>query len=153
MSKEQTFENLTPRVRGTIDGDSRLVSKLERVCSILKDEVDYYDWVGFYLLEEGMLHLGPFVGDDTEHDVIEIGRGICGQSANLKATFIIGDVSKEENYLSCGIKVKSEIVVPVIAGGKLFGVIDIDSHKISAFNNEDKVFLGWIAKAIASIVE
>jgi len=152
MNKEELFEKLAPIIRVVIDGGENLVPKLQTICKLLNENVEYYDWVGFYFLEEGMLHLGPYVGSETEHGEIELGRGICGQAANLKATFISDDVNKEDNYLSCNIHVKSEIVVPILNNGKVFGELDIDSHSLSAFSEEDKVFLEWVAKAIASIL-
>jgi len=153
MSKQDIFKQIKPEIKKVFGSSSRLVSKLRSICSILIDNIDYCDWAGFYILEEGMLHLGPFVGSETEHSVIEIGRGICGQVADKKETLIIDDVTKEDNYLSCSIKVKSEIVVPVIVDGKIFGVIDIDSHQKSAFSLEDKAFLEGVAKHISSAVE
>ncbi len=152
MEKDELFETLTPIIREIIDDSNSLVPKMQKICEVLSEKVEYYDWLGFYIMEEGMLHLGPYVGEETEHSVIEIGRGICGQAANLKATFISKDVSKEENYLSCSFKVKSEIVVPIINGSKVFGVIDVDSHTMDAFSEDDKVFLEWVAKAISSIL-
>ncbi len=152
MNKEELFEKLTPIIRVVIDGGESIVLKFQTVCKFLNKNVEYYDWVGFYFLEEGMLHLGPYVGSETEHGKIELGKGLCGQAANLKATFISDDVNKEDNYLSCNIHVKSEIVVPILNNGKVFGVLDIDSHTISAFSDEDKVFLEWVTKAIASIL-
>ncbi|MCK5744031.1 MAG: GAF domain-containing protein, partial [Caldisericia bacterium] len=74
MNKEELFEKLTPIIRVVIDGGENLVPKLQTICSLLNENVEYYDWVGFYFLEEGMLHLGPYVGSETEHGEIELGK-------------------------------------------------------------------------------
>lgn len=117
--------------------------KLKEVCELLYDSVVYYDWVGFYFSKEETrtLHLGPYVGETTEHTVIPFGKGICGQVAVSNETFVVDDVLAQDNYIACSITVKSEIVVPLFVNGKNIGQIDIDSHKKNAFTNEDKIFL------------
>ncbi|MGC8820374.1 MAG: diguanylate cyclase domain-containing protein [Fervidobacterium sp.] len=123
---------------------------LETICQLLDKHVPYYNWTGFYLMDnEGMLVLGPYIGEPTEHVRIPVGKGICGQAAETKHTFIIQDVSLETNYLSCSPHVKSEIVVPIFKrDGSVFGEIDIDSHYIAPFDERDQKFLEWIAKQL-----
>ncbi len=124
---------------------------LQKVCELLDKHIPYYNWTGFYLMdEEGMLVLGPYVGEPTEHVRIPVGKGICGQAAETKLTFIVQDVSRETNYLSCSPHVKSEIVVPIFRNdGSVFGEIDIDSHFVAPFDERDKEFLEWIAHQLA----
>jgi len=100
---------------------------------LLVENVPHYDWVGFYLVDKAKkeLVLGPFVGEPTEHVRIPFGRGICGQAAERRTTFVVQDVSKEGNYLACSPKVKSEIVIPLFKGGEIIGELDIDSHTLS----------------------
>ena len=116
---------------------------LEKICSLLKEKIDYYDWVGFYFIDENekKLILRSFAGKPTEHEKIPIGKGICGQVANISKSLIIDDVSKEKNYISCDIEVKSEIVVPIFVNGLNIGQIDVDSKKINAFDKKDENFL------------
>ncbi|HOB54833.1 MAG TPA: GAF domain-containing protein [Defluviitoga tunisiensis] len=125
---------------------------MQRIVELLSERIDYYNWVGFYLVDnkdKGLLTLGPFVGEPTEHEKIKFGQGICGQAASSKKTFIVGDVTKEENYLSCSPKTKSEIVVPIFdKKGNIVGEIDIDSHQKDAFDQDDKLFLEEIARLI-----
>lgn len=125
--------------RSDLDNDD----KLKEVCELLYDSVVYYDWVGFYFAKEETrtLHLGPYVGEPTEHTVIPFGKGICGQVAVSNETFVVDDVLAQDNYIACSITVKSEIVVPLFVNGENIGQIDIDSHKKNAFTNEDKIFL------------
>ncbi len=125
---------------------------LQNICELLDKYVPYYNWTGFYLMdekEEGVLVLGPYVGEPTEHVRIPIGRGICGQAAATKLTFVVQDVGLETNYLSCSPHVKSEIVVPILRNdGSVFGEIDIDSHFKAPFDERDQEFLEWIAKQL-----
>lgn len=113
--------------------------KLEAVCRLLDREVGVFDWTGFYLAapdEENTLILGPYVGEETDHVRIPFGSGICGQAAETLDTFVVQDVSKEENYLACSIHVKSEIVVPIMKGDLFVGELDIDSHTRDAITPE-----------------
>ena len=138
-------------IRKIVKSDAGRDEKLEKICLLLKRRVPHYDWVGFYFAVERKkeLVLGPFAGKPTDHTIIQYGRGICGQTALLKKTFIVQDVSKETNYLSCSPTVKSEIVVPVFKSKAFVAELDIDSHKISPFNQEDQKFLEKVSKIIS----
>jgi len=96
-------------------------------------------------------NLGPYIGKPTEHTKIPFGRGICGQAADRKETFIVQDVSKESNYLSCSPLVKSEIVVPIIKNNKVLGELDIDSHVIEPLTKEDIRFLEDVCNIITQL--
>lgn len=125
---------------------------LFQICDLLKKEVYHYDWVGFYILDtaKNELVLGPFVGKPTQHTHIAVGKGICGQVAENAQTMIVQDVTQVENYISCGLEVQSEIVVPVIKDGKFVAEIDIDSHSPAPFSEEDNVFLSQICNLLAN---
>ena len=128
---------------------------MAEVCQLLADRVPYYNWVGFYLVnpeKERELVLGPFVGDPTEHVNIQFGEGICGQSAETKRIFVVQNVCEVTNYLSCSPKVQSEIVVPILRGGKILGELDIDSHMLAPFSAEDEEFLSGIACILADLL-
>jgi len=129
--------------------------KLKLLCAMLRDQVDYYDWVGFYFTDpenERGLVLGPYVGEPTEHTRIPFGQGICGQAADREETFVVQDVTKESNYLSCSIHVRSEIVVPIFKDGRVMGEIDIDSHVTDPFTVVDEEFLGRLAEMVGEIL-
>lgn len=123
---------------------------LQELCMLLKKEVYHYDWVGFYILDadKNELVLGPFAGKPTQHTHIAVGKGICGQVAESGQTMVVQDVTQVENYISCGLEVQSEIVVPVMKNGKFVAEIDIDSHSPAPFTAEDAVFLSKICEII-----
>jgi GAF domain-containing protein len=119
---------------------------LYRICELLKQEVYHYDWVGFYILDKDKneLVLGSFVGKPTQHTHIAVGKGICGQVAASGQTMVVQDVTQVENYISCGLEVQSEIVVPVLKNGKFVAELDIDSHSPAPFTEEDNEFLAKV---------
>jgi GAF domain-containing protein len=152
--KKQLFKSLYIEVKAILDGEAKTDEKLITICKLLRGNIEYYDWVGLYLVNPNVkneLFLGPYDGDQTEHVRIKFGDGICGQAAERKETFVVPDVSKETNYLSCSPKVRSEIVVPIFFENEVVGEIDIDSHSISPFTDDDKVFLEEIAKLISGL--
>jgi L-methionine (R)-S-oxide reductase len=129
--------------------------KLKAICRLLRDEVSYYDWVGFYVVDKvktNELVLRSFEGQPTEHIRIPFGKGVCGQAALLRKIFVVQDVSKETNYLSCSSKVKSEIVVPVFRNNEILGELDIDSHLVSPFTSDDEIFLNKIAEMVSEFL-
>jgi L-methionine (R)-S-oxide reductase len=116
----------------------------------------HFNWTGFYMLDphdSQMLVLGPFVGDPTPHVRIPVSQGICGAAVASGETVVVDDVNADPRYLSCSIKTKSEIVVPVYAHGKVVGEIDIDSHDPAAFGEADRVFLEEAARIVGSFME
>jgi len=126
---------------------------MERVVAILKREMPSYTWVGIYLLEGDELVLGPFLGKPSPHTRIPLGRGICGAAATEKQTIIVDDVNADARYLACSLETRSEIVVPIMNGGRVIGEIDIDSDRQSAFGAEDKDLLEAIASRLATTLE
>lgn len=121
-----------------------------QVCQILKAKIYHYDWVGFYLLKDDLLQLGDYVGKPTDHTQIAIGKGVCGQVAEKKATITVQDVSQEDNYIACSLDVQSEIVVPVLKNGEFIAELDIDSHSPAPFTQNDQVFLEEVCELLAS---
>lgn len=150
--KETLFDKLYDQILSLDKSEVRKFMK--GICELLYNNVPYYDWVGFYMLNgKNLLELWEFVGEPTEHTEIPVGKGICGQAAKKKAIFVVQDVSKETNYLSCSPKVKSEIVVPIFKNGQILGELDIDSHFIAPFDERDKNFLEKICLKISKIYE
>ncbi len=134
--------------------DLKVDDRLTRVCELLQQNVDYYNWVGFYFADHNTrtLHLKSFAGEPTDHTVIPFGKGICGQVAESNSNFVVPDVQAQDNYIACSLHVKAEIVVPLFKDGKNIGQIDIDSHKSDPFSAEDEAFLEWVNKKVAEIL-
>ena len=149
-----TFEELKPKVTEIISTSTiSREDKLLKICAHLSDSVDYYNWVGFYFAnhETQTLHLGPYVGAPTDHTVIPFGKGICGQVAVSNANFVVPDVAAQDNYIACSFTVKSEIVVPLFVNGENIGQIDIDSHILNPFTQDDERFLEFVNSEIANL--
>lgn len=144
-------------IRNKIDqilGSAESVQKkLREVCILLRESVDHFHWVGFYFVngEKNELKLSEFSGKPTEHTIIPFGKGICGQVAVSNENFVVQDVSEQDNYISCGIDVKSEIVVPIFVDEKNIGQIDIDSHDISPFTEEDEKLLEYVCDKVSEL--
>ena len=149
-----TFEELKPKVTEiTSNSTISREEKLLKICELLSDSIDYYNWVGFYFAnhEAKTLHLGPYVGAETDHTVIPFGKGICGQVAVSNANFVVPDVAAQDNYIACSFTVKSEIVVPLFVNGENIGQIDIDSHVINPFTEKDERFLEFVCSEISKM--
>lgn len=128
----------------------------QHVVEAMALELPHYSWTGFYMLDPDdpeTLVLGPFVGDPTPHVRIPVTQGICGAAVATGETVIVDDVNSDSRYLSCSIKTKSEIVVPIYANGKVIGEIDIDSHTPAAFTEDDRIFLGETARIVGKYIE
>ena len=143
---EEVYQKITALVK--INPEDLLL----RICELLKQEVYHYDWVGFYILdqEKNELVLGPFVGKPTQHTHIAVGKGICGQVAASGQTMVVQDVTQVENYISCGLEVQSEIVVPVLKNGNFIAELDIDSHSPAPFTDEDNKFLAKVCDLLTN---
>lgn len=127
--------------------------KLQQICDYLKQEITYYDWVGFYFKngDKNELKLAEFAGEPTDHTIIPFGKGICGQVAVSNENFVVPDVSAQDNYISCGWKVKSEIVIPIFVNNQNIGQIDIDSHTVNPFTKDDELLLEYVCKKVAKL--
>lgn len=149
-----TFDELKPKVTEiTLNTNLNRDEKLLAVCELLSSSISYYNWVGFYFAnqEAKTLHLGPYVGAETDHTVIPFGKGICGQVAVSNSNFVVPDVAAQDNYIACSFTVKSEIVVPIFVSGENIGQIDIDSHVIDPFTAKDERFLEFVNEQIATL--
>ena len=149
-----SFEDLKPHVTAIIkDNNLKRDQKLLIICELLNAEVSHYNWVGFYFAnhENRTLHLGPYVGAATDHTVIPFGKGICGQVAESNQNFVVPDVAAQNNYIACSFTVKSEIVVPIFVNNVNIGQIDIDSHVLAPFNEEDERFLEFVTQQVATL--
>jgi GAF domain-containing protein len=155
FSGKDTFDQLWLKVLGIVCACGTPEEKLGYVVKVLEMNVPHYNWVGFYLTdpdERDVLVLGPYEGAPTDHTRIPFGRGICGQAAQAKETFVVPDVTAEDNYLSCSVNVKSEIVVPILRDGEVLGELDVDSQTGDAFTDDDRAFLEKVAELVRMVL-
>lgn len=156
MAETRSYRDMMTDLERAVSRGGPAKEVLKAVCDYLCRELPGCDWAGYYLVDpakEGELFLGPYTGAPTEHGRIRFGEGICGQAASGLKTFLVDDVEKEENYLSCSPEVRSEVVVPVFHEGILVGEIDLDSHHLSGFGPEDGRFLEWLAELTAALTD
>jgi L-methionine (R)-S-oxide reductase len=135
---------------------SSLESLQQSIVEAIARRLPYYNWTGFYMIDPGdpqTLVLGPFVGDPTPHVRIPVTEGICGAAVATGETVIVDDVNADPRYLSCSIKTRSEIVVPIYARQSIAGEIDIDSHNLAAFTEVDRTFLEGVAGIVGGYIE
>ena len=149
------INSLKKKVEGIISSDCSRSEKQQRICDFLENQISYYDWVGFYFKngDKEELKLAEYTGEPTEHVIIPFGKGICGQVAVSNENFVVQDVSEQDNYISCGWKVKSEIVIPIFVNGENIGQIDIDSHTANPFTPEDEKLLEFVCSKVSTLYQ
>ena len=145
-SKEEQYQTLLPQVKALISDEQDLIANLANICAALKEQFGWL-WVGFYVVKNEELVLGPFQGP-VACTRIRKGRGVCGAAWEQAKTLIVPDVEKFPGHIACSSSSKSEIVVPIIRNKIVTGVLDVDSNKLSDFDNTDKKYLEEIVSWI-----
>ena len=143
------YKTIISQVNSIVDPSLPLVSNLSNVSAIL-NQLENLNWVGFYLVKNNTLYLGPFQGE-VACTVIEYGKGVCGTSLKEKKTIIVDDVNKFKGHIACSSLSKSEIVVPIIKDNEVKALIDIDSPIYNRFNEDDKNNLEQVALILEKI--
>lgn len=146
MTDDRT--QLVDNIRIAISSANSEEDVLQKAVELIDGYSDHFDWTGFYLLKDGKLKVGPYVGPETPHKEIELNQGICGAAASNRRTIIVDDVRKDERFLACSLSTRSEIVVPLMDGEIVLGEIDIDSNQPSHFTKEDREMLERIASVV-----
>lgn len=145
-SKTEQYETLYPQIKGLLMGEDDLIANLANVCAALKEQFNWL-WVGFYLVKDNVLVLGPFQGP-VACTRIYINKGVCGTAWSKKETLIVPEVDKFPGHIACSSLSKSEIVLPIIRDEKVVGVLDVDSEMIDDFDLTDKIYLSKIIELI-----
>ena len=145
-TKTEQYESLVPQIQGLLEGETNLTAKLANIAAALKEQFNWW-WVGFYLVIDDELVLGPFQGP-VACTRIKKGRGVCGKSWETEKTLIVEDVEKFPGHIACSSFSKSEIVVPIFKDGEIIGVLDVDSEHLAYFDETDRSFLEKIVGLI-----
>jgi len=146
MIKKEKYRNLLAQIDALMDGEPDRIANLANVAAALKQTFGFF-WVGFYLVKEGTLVLGPFQGP-TACTRIAYGRGVCGTAWKERRTQIVPNVELFPGHIACNSESKSEIVVPLLSGGEVTGVLDIDSIRLNDFDETDAFFLEDLVRRI-----
>lgn len=139
MSKEERYQAFLTQYEPLIEGETNAVSILANTSAALKEAFGFF-WVGFYMINDNELHLGPFQGSVACY-LIRKGRGVCGTAWAEAKTQVVADVDLFPGHIACSSLSRSEIVVPIIANGEVKGVLDIDSDQLNTFDETDRKYL------------
>ena len=150
-NKQEQYETLLSQIKALIDGETDTVANMAIVAAALKQTFNFF-WVGFYLVKEDSLVLGPFQGP-IACTRIRFGKGVCGTAWKEAKTQIVPDVELFPGHIACSSESKSEIVIPLFKGDKVIGVLDIDSEKLNSFDQFDAFYLEKLSNLLAAKFE
>jgi GAF domain-containing protein len=143
-NRSEMYSLLKAQLKAMLEGEPHVIANLSNVSALICGALQNINWVGFYLMHNGELLLGPFQGKPAcVH--IAVGKGVCGTAASLMKTQVVEDVHQFPGHIACDSDSASEIVVPLRVQGRIIGVLDIDSPSVARFDNEDARELEQIA--------
>lgn len=145
-SKQEQYDSLLPQVQGLLEGETDLIANLANIAGALKEQFGWL-WIGFYIVKEDELVLGPFQGP-VACTRIRKGKGVCGSSWAQAQTLIVPDVEKFPGHIACSSLSRSEIVVPLIRNGEVVAVLDADSADLNTFDTTDQQCLEQIVNLV-----
>jgi GAF domain-containing protein len=142
--RAQLVDNIRIAIANANDEQAVLRAAVELIDAFSEN----FNWTGVYMLKEGKLHVGPYIGPTTDHTVIELNKGICGAAASQRKSVIVDDVLNDSRFLACSLTTRSEIVVPLMDGEEVLGEIDIDSDRPTNFTSDDRKMLEQVAAVV-----
>lgn len=145
-TKEEQYQSLIPQIKGLLTGEDDLIANLANVAAALKEQFNWL-WIGFYLVKNDELVLGPFQGP-VACTRIKKAKGVCGSCWDQAKTLIVGDVEKFPGHIACSSSSKSEIVIPIFKNNNVVAVLDVDSSELSTFNETDQKYLEQIVQLL-----
>jgi L-methionine (R)-S-oxide reductase len=144
--KAEQYQSLIPQIEALLQGETDLVANLANVAAALKEQFGWF-WVGFYMVKNGQLVLGPFQGPVACTRIAK-GKGVCGASWEQAKTLLVPDVEAFPGHIACSSLSRSEVVVPLFNNGEVVGVLDVDSEYLAHFDETDAQYLEQIVKLI-----
>lgn len=150
-TKVDQYQSLIPQIKALLEGENDLIANLANISAALKEQFNFL-WVGFYLVKDSELVLGPFQGP-VACTRIMMGKGVCGASWAQAKIIIVPDVEAFPGHIACSSSSRSEIVIPLIKEGEVLGVLDVDSAELNKFDETDSNYLSEIVGLIAFEIE
>jgi L-methionine (R)-S-oxide reductase len=147
LSRADTYREINVQLAGLFTGERNGLANAANMCALLYQMLPDVNWVGFYFLHGGELVLGPFQGN-VACVRIALGRGVCGTAAERREILVVPDVNEFPGHIACDAASRSEIVLPLVQDGRLLGVLDLDSPKLSRFDHQDREGLDAAAKLL-----
>ncbi len=144
--KKEQYQSLLPQIAALLYGEPDLVANLANICAALKEQFKWF-WVGFYLVKDGELVLGPFQGPVACTRIAK-GKGVCGVSWAKAETLIVPDVDEFPGHIACSSLSRSEIVIPLFYDNEVVGVLDVDSEDLAKFDETDAEYLEQVVKLV-----
>lgn len=148
--KEGIYKEFLPQFRALLTGETEEVSILANASAALRQVFDFF-WVGFYLVKDGRLIVGPFQGS-MACSIIKFGKGVCGTAWKERQTKVVPDVEQFPGHIACSSLSRSEIVVPLIKEGEVKAVLDIDSKDLASFDETDRIYLEQVADFLVNLI-
>lgn len=149
-NKEKRYQQFLPDWKLLVDGESDKIAVLANTCAALREAFEFF-WVGFYLVKENQLVLGPFQGSVACYR-IQKGRGVCGTAWSKAETQVVPNVDLFPGHIACSSLSKSEIVVPIIVNNNVHGVLDIDSEQLNTFDEIDRIYLEKLTNILSETI-
>ncbi|UOE54700.1 GAF domain-containing protein [Bacillus sp. CMF12] len=150
-TREENYQLLIKQLSALLEGETNSIANLSNASALLNQFLDRTNWVGFYLMEEGELVLGPFQGLPACVR-IPLGKGVCGTAARQMETVRVEDVHQFPGHIACDAASQSEIVIPLVKEGNLLGVLDIDSPEKNRFDELDQKYLEDFSEVLVSFL-
>ncbi len=151
MTKAERYEAFIPQWKAFIDGETDVISILANTSAALKEAFGFF-WIGFYIVKDGELHVGPFQGSAACYR-IKKGKGVCGTAWKDATTQVVPDVELFPVHIACSSDSRSEIVVPIMVNGEVYGVLDIDSDELATFDDTDRIYLEKMMSILAEAIQ
>ncbi|MFE4525319.1 GAF domain-containing protein [Cytobacillus firmus] len=150
-TREENYQLLIKQLSALLEGETNIIANLSNASALLNQFLERTNWVGFYLVEEGELVLGPFQGLPACVR-IPLGKGVCGTAAKQMETVRVEDVHQFPGHIACDAASQSEIVIPLVKEGTLLGVLDIDSPEKKRFDELDQKYLEDFSMVLVSFL-
>ncbi|MDO3666450.1 GAF domain-containing protein [Acinetobacter higginsii] len=137
--KAEQYQSILPQIQAIVEDESDVIANLANICAALKQQFDWF-WIGFYLVQDNELVLGPFQGPIACTRIAK-GRGVCGAAWQQQQVIVVPDVDQFPGHIACSSASRSEIVLPIMKAGECVGVLDIDSDELNQFDQIDAEYL------------